>query len=164
VTDTQAQQIVLDKTADDFRRLHAERQALVRQWEAAVAAMQARDRDIDAAGARFREGKAFLRQKAEAHAERDKALAEQLAANEKLAAEITNDERELWKVGRGEPPRARAEAGELSSRRLPFHAATAVSCRGGRGAGQPRSVARRLTLCIIKISRNSNHRTNQRIT
>lgn len=108
MTDTQAQQIVLDKTAEDFRKLHAERQQLVRQWEAAVQAMQARDRDIDAAGERFREGKAFLRQKAEAHAERDKALAEQLANNEKLAAEITNDERELWKARAAAAKRGRA--------------------------------------------------------
>jgi hypothetical protein len=145
VTDTQAQQIVLDKTAEDFRKLHAERQQLVRQWESAVHAMQARDRDIDAASERFREGKAFLHQKAEAHAERDKALAEQLADNDKLAAEITNDERELWKVRRRAfgtgSPRAEAEAN---------------SRRSGGGGSLPRSaraaLARRVVCVQFSVS------------
>ena len=38
VTETQAAQIQLDKTAEDFRALHNERQDLVRQWEEAVQA------------------------------------------------------------------------------------------------------------------------------
>lgn len=36
VTETQAAQIELDKTAEDFRGLHRERQDLVGQWESAV--------------------------------------------------------------------------------------------------------------------------------
>ena len=43
VTETQAAQIELDKTAEDFRNLHRERVDLVSQWEQAVSAMQKRD-------------------------------------------------------------------------------------------------------------------------
>lgn len=100
VTDTQAQQIVLDKTAEDFRALHAERQALVRRWEEAVGAMQRRDRDIEAATERFRSGKAALAGTQAAHAEREAALAAQLAQNEALDAQIGADERELAAVRR----------------------------------------------------------------
>lgn len=42
VTETQAAQIELNKTAEDFRQLHAERQELVQQWDTAVAAMHRR--------------------------------------------------------------------------------------------------------------------------
>ena len=42
VTETQAAQIELNKTAEDFRQLHSERQDLVQQWDTAVAAMHRR--------------------------------------------------------------------------------------------------------------------------
>ena len=42
VTETQAAQIELNKTAQDFRQLHTERQDLVQQWDTAVAAMHRR--------------------------------------------------------------------------------------------------------------------------
>ena len=42
VTETQAAQIELNKTAQDFRQLHSERQELVQQWDTAVAAMHRR--------------------------------------------------------------------------------------------------------------------------
>jgi hypothetical protein len=32
-TETQARQVELDKTAEDFRQLHSERQELVKQWQ-----------------------------------------------------------------------------------------------------------------------------------
>ena len=42
VTETQAAQIELNKTAQDFRQLHTERQDLVEQWDTAIAAMHRR--------------------------------------------------------------------------------------------------------------------------
>lgn len=42
VTETQAAQIELNKTAQDFRQLHTERQELVEQWDTAIAAMHRR--------------------------------------------------------------------------------------------------------------------------
>lgn len=43
VTDTQAAQIQLDRAAQDFRQLHAERQDLIHQWDEAREAMKHRD-------------------------------------------------------------------------------------------------------------------------
>lgn len=50
VTETQAAQIELDKTAEDFRKLHRERQEFVRQWEHAIEAIKNRDGAIQQAG------------------------------------------------------------------------------------------------------------------
>jgi hypothetical protein len=46
VLETQAAQIQLDKAAEDFRALHAERQDLIRQWDEAMEAMRHRDHAI----------------------------------------------------------------------------------------------------------------------
>ena len=84
VTETQAKQIELDKTAEEFRKLsvllfsicfaseylvqnrlirshlcsHRERQDLVKQWEDAIKSMQKRDVDIQKAQERFIDAKA----------------------------------------------------------------------------------------------------------
>ena len=52
VTETQSKQIELDKTAEEFRRLHKERQELVRQWQESIETMRRRDDDIRRAGER----------------------------------------------------------------------------------------------------------------
>ena len=51
VTETQVAQIELDKTTEEFKRLHRERHDLIAQWEAAIDNMKKRDQDIlDAQG------------------------------------------------------------------------------------------------------------------
>lgn len=40
-------QIELDRTAEDFRRAHQERQEVIKQWENAIQQMQKRDEQID---------------------------------------------------------------------------------------------------------------------
>lgn len=40
-------QIELDKTAEEFRKAHSERQELLRQWENTIEQMQKRDREMD---------------------------------------------------------------------------------------------------------------------
>lgn len=37
----------LDKTAEEFRKIHAERQNLLEQWESTIEQMQKRDREMD---------------------------------------------------------------------------------------------------------------------
>lgn len=37
----------LDKTAEDFRKAHAERQDLIQQWEFTIEQMQRRDKEMD---------------------------------------------------------------------------------------------------------------------
>ena len=39
--------IELDKTAEEFRKAHSERQELLRQWENTIEQMQKRDREMD---------------------------------------------------------------------------------------------------------------------
>lgn len=43
----------LDNTAEEFRRLHAERQDLVRQWQNAVDGMRRRDGEINTVGEKY---------------------------------------------------------------------------------------------------------------
>lgn len=43
----------LDNTAADFRRLHTERQDLVRQWQNAIDSMRRRDEEINAVGEKY---------------------------------------------------------------------------------------------------------------
>jgi hypothetical protein len=50
ITETQTAQIELDKTAEDFKQLHAERQDLVAQWEQAIETMKRRDEAINETG------------------------------------------------------------------------------------------------------------------
>lgn len=50
ITETQTAQIELDKTAEDFRHLHGERQDLVAQWEQAIDTMKRRDEAINETG------------------------------------------------------------------------------------------------------------------
>ena len=40
-------QVELDKTAEDFRKAHKERQELIKQWEQIIEQMQKRDGEID---------------------------------------------------------------------------------------------------------------------
>lgn len=47
MTQTLTSQIELDKTAEDFRKAHAERQNLISQWEMTIEQMQKRDREMD---------------------------------------------------------------------------------------------------------------------
>lgn len=50
VTETQAAQIELDKTAEEFKRLHAERHQLYLQWQDTVENSRRRDELINETG------------------------------------------------------------------------------------------------------------------
>jgi chromosome segregation ATPase len=65
VTNTQAAQIELDKTAQDFKVLHQERQDLVTQWEAAVESMKRRNLSIEEAGRKLEDITELVSQKQE---------------------------------------------------------------------------------------------------
>eukprot|EP01138_Halocafeteria_seosinensis_P002900 gb/GECG01002962.1/.p1 GENE.gb/GECG01002962.1/~~gb/GECG01002962.1/.p1 ORF type:complete len:457 (+),score=112.70 gb/GECG01002962.1/:1-1371(+) len=74
VTETQAKQIELDKTADDFHALHSERQELVGKWKEAIRIMESRDNEIAEAGERFATAKTKLAQRKESISELNRVL------------------------------------------------------------------------------------------
>jgi len=97
VTETQAAQIELDKTAEDFRKLHKERSDLVAQWESAVGAMQKRDEAIQRAHEEFVAAKRQLREKQEVLTEREAFLATEQKNNAEVELKIASLERTIAK-------------------------------------------------------------------
>merc|ERR1712194_475295 len=53
VTETQARQIEMEKTAELFRQLHDERRKIISQWEEAVKSMRTRDTQLEKLGEEF---------------------------------------------------------------------------------------------------------------
>ena len=47
VTETLTAQIELDKTAEEFRIAHEEREVLIQQWEQIIDQMKRRDQEMD---------------------------------------------------------------------------------------------------------------------
>lgn len=98
VTETQAKQIELDKTAEEFRKLHRERQDLVKQWEDAIKTMQKRDMDIQQAQEKFIDAKAdydIRKQELEDH---ERFLEVQVKENEQADNGISIKERQVGKL------------------------------------------------------------------
>eukprot|EP00753_Platysulcus_tardus_P018333 PLAT6827.3.p1 GENE.PLAT6827.3~~PLAT6827.3.p1 ORF type:complete len:1047 (-),score=734.14 PLAT6827.3:146-3259(-) len=93
VTETQAKQIELDKTAEEFRALHRERQVLVRQWKEAIEAMKRRDAEIAAAGERFAAAKAAIKGKEDVLAQHASRLKMQQGDNAEVESKISMKER-----------------------------------------------------------------------
>jgi chromosome segregation ATPase len=93
VTETQAKQIELDKTAEDFKSLHAERQNLVTQWEQTIASMAVRDDNIKAAGEKYAAVRSQVKVTEDEIAERRKFLENEQKNNEQTQAQITERER-----------------------------------------------------------------------
>lgn len=73
-TDTQAKQIELDRSAEEFRSLHAERRRLVQQWQEAIEALRRRDEEINALGERYADARRQKLEKAEAVAQQRERL------------------------------------------------------------------------------------------
>merc|ERR1711879_708279 len=53
VTETQAKQIEMDKTAELFRQLHDDRKKLIDQWEESVKSMKTRDNQLEKLGEEY---------------------------------------------------------------------------------------------------------------
>eukprot|EP00906_Rhabdomonas_costata_P009731 RCo013728 len=97
ITETQTTQIELDKTAEDFRALHAERQDLIKQWEEAIQAMHRRDEAIKKAGEQFAEGKAWHQKRTEQLQDRAAFLNIEVQNNKEMENKIAQEERVLAK-------------------------------------------------------------------
>ncbi|KAL7749405.1 Coiled-coil domain-containing protein 39 [Sorochytrium milnesiophthora] len=81
ITETQVSQIELEKTTEEFRRMHRDRQDLLTQWESAVDTMKQRDEEIVTAQEHYQKLRDEIRQKQAQIEEKQKFLDSQLAAN-----------------------------------------------------------------------------------
>lgn len=98
ITETQAAQIMLDKTAEDFRQLHAERQELTRQWEEALVAMKKRDEAIQRASDTFSERKKVVKQVQSRLDASARFLESEIVNNRELNVRLAMTERQVGKL------------------------------------------------------------------
>lgn len=98
VTETQSAQLQLDKAAEDFKKLHHERQDLVTQWDEAATSMRRRDEAIQVATERYAERKAALRELQELLDQKNTFMEEEKLNNKELDARIAQTEREIQKA------------------------------------------------------------------
>jgi len=98
VTETQAKQIEMEKTAELFRQLHEDRRKLIGQWEEAVKSMQTRDSQLEALGEEYAQN--LLRKQTKEGKLRDKKRLydEVRQHNEKLENGIEQTNRHLVRV------------------------------------------------------------------
>ncbi|XP_010571234.1 PREDICTED: coiled-coil domain-containing protein 39 [Haliaeetus leucocephalus] len=94
LTETLAAQIELDKTAEDFRRVHQERQEVIRQWENAIQQMQKRDQQIDHCALLITEIKQEIRKKEIVLKEKTSFLVNETLNNMEYEKKISSAERE----------------------------------------------------------------------
>ncbi|NWJ04365.1 CCD39 protein, partial [Crypturellus undulatus] len=87
-------QIELDKTAEDFRRVHRERQEVIRQWENAIEQMQRRDQQIDHCAMLITEIKQEMREKETVLKEKTSFLINETVNNVEYEKAISSAERE----------------------------------------------------------------------
>ncbi|NXX94155.1 CCD39 protein, partial [Centropus bengalensis] len=93
-TETITAQIELDKTAEDFRRVHQERQEVLRQWENTIQQMQKRDEQIDHCALLITEIKQEIRKKEMVLEEKTSFLVNETLNNMEYEKKISLAERE----------------------------------------------------------------------
>jgi len=97
VTETQTSQIELDKTAIDFKALHAERQGLVQHWEETLEQMKRRDQAIQDTGEALVAKKSDVAELERQLAEKKAFLKEQEQENEAVERQTLDAERIVQK-------------------------------------------------------------------
>ncbi|KAJ3085209.1 Coiled-coil domain-containing protein 39, partial [Quaeritorhiza haematococci] len=97
VTETQVAQIELDKTTEEFKRLHASRLELIQKWEEAVKEMKERDKEIEQAREREREIKEEMKRLRKVIEEKQAFLEQQLATNAETEKKIGICDRNVGK-------------------------------------------------------------------
>ncbi|NWV64544.1 CCD39 protein, partial [Malurus elegans] len=94
LTETVTAQMELDRTAEDFRRVHQERQEVIRQWENAIQQMQKRDQEIDHCALLIAEVKQEIRNKELLLREKTSFLVNETVNNMEYEKKISSAERE----------------------------------------------------------------------
>ncbi|XP_048746440.2 coiled-coil domain-containing protein 39-like isoform X1 [Ostrea edulis] len=92
-TETLTAQIELDKTAEDFRKAHQERQNLIEQWEHTIEQMQRRDKEMDLLAAKLARVKAEVRKREESIKEKQQFLDNEIENNKEQEKKISLAER-----------------------------------------------------------------------
>ncbi|KAM6326561.1 coiled-coil domain-containing protein 39 [Podargus strigoides] len=98
LTETITAQIELDKTAEDFRRVHQERQEVIRQWENAIQQMQKRDQQIEHCALLITEIKEEIRKKEIVLKEKTSFLVNEKLNNMEYEKKIALAEREAARL------------------------------------------------------------------
>lgn len=111
-TDTLTAQIELDKTAEDFRKAHQERQELIRQWENTIEQMQRRDKEMDLLAAQLARVKAEVRKREESIKEKQQFLDNEVENNREQEKRISIAERTAARI--------RSEYQEAETQRVQF--------------------------------------------
>uniref|UniRef100_A0A803WA91 Coiled-coil domain-containing protein 39 n=1 Tax=Ficedula albicollis TaxID=59894 RepID=A0A803WA91_FICAL len=94
LTETMTAQMELDRAAEDFRRVHEERQEVIRQWENAIHQMQKRDQEIDQCALLIAEIKQEIRNKEMLLREKTAFLVNETVNNMEYEKKILAAERE----------------------------------------------------------------------
>ncbi|NXK60497.1 CCD39 protein, partial [Sylvietta virens] len=94
LTETMTAQMELDRAAEDFRRVHQERQEVIRQWENAIRQMQKRDQEIDQCALLITEIKQEIRNKEILLREKTTFLVNETVNNMEYEKKIFSAERE----------------------------------------------------------------------
>lgn len=98
VTETQAAQIELDKTAEEFKRLHSERHQLYLQWQETVENSRKRDELINETGEDYARAKDYLDKKKADLEDNKTKLTREKDNNLDLEAGVASQERTLTKL------------------------------------------------------------------
>lgn len=97
VTETLTAQLELDKTAEEFRKAHNERQELIRQWEATIEQMQRRDNEMDALNRELAQVKTNVRDHQESVKEKQQFLDNEMENNQEQQKQIQATDRQVAK-------------------------------------------------------------------
>ncbi|CAD5118818.1 DgyrCDS7498 [Dimorphilus gyrociliatus] len=92
-TNTHTTQVELDKTAEEFRRTHAERQELIQQWEHTIEQMQRRDHEMDLLAGHLAVVRNQVRENEETIKEKEQFLENEQNNNEEKDKQIQITER-----------------------------------------------------------------------
>ncbi|XP_011944150.1 PREDICTED: coiled-coil domain-containing protein 39 isoform X3 [Cercocebus atys] len=97
LTETISAQLELDKAAQDFRKIHNERQELIKQWENTIEQMRKRDGDIDNSALELARIKQETREKENLVKEKIKFLENEIGNNTEYEKRISVADRKLLK-------------------------------------------------------------------
>ncbi|XP_012889129.1 PREDICTED: coiled-coil domain-containing protein 39, partial [Dipodomys ordii] len=97
LTETLSAQLQLDKAAQDFRKIHSERQELIKQWENTVEQMQKRDGDIDKCALALANIKQQIREKENLVKQKIKFLENEVGNNIEYEKRIAAADRKVLK-------------------------------------------------------------------